>query len=964
MKKLLNILYHAIFWIWNLTFITVVYAGILPNVGQFLFAAALTGELPLGFLISLLGLMGVPVVCSLLGWFRFRKQPLQLIRLFYGVEAPLFLLCLIRLFVLRETTPASSQILLTLAICMVAFGVELACGYLMRDRTEMTGGQRAIAYLQLACHSLMLIMSWYTGILLLFYAIPVAWISLVAFFSFGWVQTLGDIIFNDLIRDIWSFWWLPIGFLLFGFSVALFVAMPPMVTFLYIQSWRRITRSFIAQFGRKQALLGSVGLVTAWIVIFVALQQQPQTQALALLSKTPATDRDRQALLEQSPTIRSGLLNAYLSPYRYLGNRKDVNHIELMYSGVFSLPKEAAQAVQGFYNQVMSPFLYNGDAADSEKAAKLYAQFFDTSIQKAEQPTINEALESTWNRDEAKAGLLNLNQKKVWLKEQKVSVKPQGDWAEVELYEVYENQTTNLQEVFYSFSLPESAVITGVWLGNTGDRDQRYPYIVSPRGAAQKVYNEQVRERIDPALLEQVGPRHYRLRAFPIPAKASADQQLGWRSRPPEQPTQLHLWMTYKVMQQPQGWALPELAEKRNVFWTDKTQRMINGQPVSGQKSAQTDWLPTFIAAAKPVPTTHQVTLAGGDQIIAKPLNPSDYVLPQGKRFAVVLDSSRSMGAHKQQIQETFQWLQANGLTDSELANNDADLYIPTFNSAKPQRLDDLQKFDPAQMTFYGSLQLKEMIQQFDRLRKDTRYDGVLLVSDEGSYELADDKQDLPAMTAPLWIVHLGGMPIAYDDATLKAMQDSNGGVATSLAEALQRMATQAKLGASVISVADGYAWYWEKATPANSQANSQNPAPTKTSVATRKEFGPIAARQFAVAKSRTLNQANTTDRIAQLDAIHAIAKTYDIVTPYSSMIVLINDEQRAALKKAEAQRDRFERKIESGEETLTKPFSPLTVSAVPEPAEWLLFTVGAIVFAAIARRRWKQQQSEISSKF
>ncbi|NJM58136.1 MAG: hypothetical protein HC857_12865 [Synechococcales cyanobacterium RU_4_20] len=41
----------------------------------------------------------------------------------------------------------------------------------------------------------------------------------------------------------------------------------------------------------------------------------------------------------------------------------------------------------------------------------------------------------------------------------------------------------------------------------------------------------------------------------------------------------------------------------------------------------------------------------------------------------------------------------------------------------------------------------------------------------------------------------------------------------------------------------------------------------------------------------------------AQLDKIHAIAKREQIVTPYSSMIVLVNDEQRRMLAEAEQRR-------------------------------------------------------------
>ncbi len=73
-------------------------------------------------------------------------------------------------------------------------------------------------------------------------------------------------------------------------------------------------------------------------------------------------------------------------------------------------------------------------------------------------------------------------------------------------------------------------------------------------------------------------------------------------------------------------------------------------------------------------------------------------------------------------------------------------------------------------------------------------------------------------------------------------------------------------------------------------------------------------------------------ETLDELDAIHAIAKTYKIVTPYSSMIVLVNDEQREALRLAEVATDRFNRKVEDGKENLTAPNNPLNSVTVPEP--------------------------------
>ena len=316
---------------------------------------------------------------------------------------------------------------------------------------------------------------------------------------------------------------------------------------MYIYSGQKFVRQFAKRYGVIKAFSGVSGVLVASIILFVSLQQQPQVQAFSLLNNPVNTDSNRQTLLSKSNEIRAGLVNAYLSSYRYLSSKQDSNNLSIMYRDTLGLNKSAADSVQSAYNFLISPFLYNGSEQDIKKAEKLYEEFFDKPIQKAEAAAITHAVQSTFDQQEVKAGLLNINERKVWLESQQVTVKEQGDWAEVELYEQYKNQTPEVQEIFYYFSLPESAVITGLWLGDTNDRSKRFEFTVSPRGAAQKVYNSQVRRErpVDPALLEQEGPRHYRLRAFPIP-RNNVEQI---ENQPPV-PTEMNLWLTYKVMVQ------------------------------------------------------------------------------------------------------------------------------------------------------------------------------------------------------------------------------------------------------------------------------------------------------------------------------------------------------------------------------------------------------------------------------
>jgi putative PEP-CTERM system integral membrane protein len=887
-------------------------------------------------------------------------------RWFYGVEAPLFLLCLLRLFLLRKLTPASSLIIATIVLCIAAFSVEMLYGYLgkkenvqnisdsqtsqnKQPRFFRLIGEKRSAWLQLGCHSLMLVVGIWAATLLMYYAVPaVAWFTLYGFFTvvlklldFTWVSGFGEIffIYGEWVR---GFIWAPLSFILCGLTCSLFVVMPLLYGFLYIDSGRKIWQSFAAQYGKNKALIGSLGVIAAWLAIFSALEQQPQVAALKMLATTPANDTVRQTLLAKSDMIRSGLVNAYLSPYRYLSTVGENNHIYEMYKNSLNLPNGAAQTVQNSYNFLMSPFLYQGSSADVKKAEKLYGEFFDTELQKGDTEAVKHAVQSTLYRKEAKAGLLNVNQEKVWLQSQEVTVKENGNWADVELYEVYKNQTPKFQEVFYYFSLPESAAVTGVWLGNTGDLNKRFVFTVSPRGAAQPVYNQQVVERVDPdpafleqiALLEQIGPKQYRLRAFSIPAKREFIQTEG--------PTEMHLWLTYKVMRQPQGWAMPVLAEKRNIFWNQNTRRTIAGKEVkySGKEARET-WLPPFLPAVAQQPlAAQQAVLPGGNIISAKSLADANYSLPQGKKLAVILDTSRSMAVQKKEVKETFEWLKANAA-----GKNAVDLYVASAAGMPPKFVEDVRKFDAAKVTFYGTIQLKDMLQQFAQLRGDKSYDTVFLVSDRHSYEFSDDRKPKVSISAPLWTVHLGGLPLGYDDATLKAIQDSGGGVATDMKEAMQRVATTAASGKSTVSVVDGYAWSY-----------AQTPQPKKTAksaaVAELKDTGnegfkPIAAGQLITA----LSKQKSSNQLTPLDAMHAVAKNFKVVTPYSSMIVLVNDAHKYQLKEAEAKNDvdsafgrlaprlrrrndRFDREVESGKEELSKLHNPLNVSGDPEPEE------------------------------
>ncbi len=845
--------------------------------GAALIRDSIGGSVPIDLMLPFIGLIGVPLATTIAGGKQQQigvsKQqqvksplPLSLFELFYAIEAPILAACVIRLFMLRELTTASSFLLVSGIL-----GFAGSCYWFWQQRQAEPVEQQGNLF-SLIGLSLLLLVSFYMAAVASFFVIPVI----------VWFLThLEALVLSVVLFPLFAC----------GFAIG---SAPFGMVVVAIKLWWQNFQQSIERYGRwkVESLVGV--LAVAWVWVFSSLSYQPQLEAFELLKQKPVnshTERLRQQAvnLQKTEQIRQGLLNAYLADYRYLnfsGDRSGMNG----------------------YDFLTKPFTYQGTRTDREIAASLYAEFFDMPIIRGEKDTIRRAVESNFNRAEVNAGLLSIDAKRVLLTNQQVKVTPHGDWAEVELHETYRNQTTQLQEIFYYFSLPESATMTGIWLGESDNKALSYPFQVSTRGAAQKIYKEQLVQRVDPALLEQVGPQNYRLRVYPILAQG--------------QP--MNMWMTYKVMKQSNSWLLPQLREQRNVYWNRNTNRSIDGKSVGSNNQ----WLPDSIAADKSAPAVHQMTLPNGSNIIAKPFDASGYSLPQNKRLAIVLDGSYSMNAHRPELVKTIDWLRSKILPQNQI-----DLYLTTSAAAQPQ-LVSIADFKPDRATFYGSIDPKQMLEQFERLSKtaaNPKYDAVIAITDRGSYELSTDKDKPKSMSAPLWMVHLGGLPFAYDDATLSMIQHSGGSVSTEIKTVMQRIATQPSLGkdTSLLSVVDNYAWFLSQAVDPTAKPKDDG-------------FDAIAARQWITQVSQSLQP----NQLKELDAVHVLAKRYNLVTPYSSMIVLVNDRQKQDLKNAEKDKDRFKRTVEDQQQ-----LPPAKVSATPEPAEWLLMAIMTGMLGVVYRR-------------
>ena len=901
---------YSTFWGWNIMFLAITLFGIMPWVGVFLTLAVLQGEQSLDFLISLWLLVLVPTGSLWVADKKFKGRPDLLIRLFYGVETPLFLLGLIRLFAIRELTLATAFIIVSIVASAFIYGY-----FLLRDISNEKQSSRKDAPLS----ALLLIISLYVGTILTFYAIPVAW----KFLSLTW-EFLSFIVQPEWLMEIYNFltmserwavlltvlWWLPLAALFLFFSVALFIGSPIAIIRFYGAMWWKRARQPSWQY----AATATTSVVVVWLTCFVLLDRQPQQQVFTWFEEQSSASPTKQKafLLKKKDEIRDGLLNAYLHPYRYANVKNQVDHISNIYKNTFGGSKSNYEWLDSIYRTLISPILYDGKRGDDQKAAKLYAEMFDAPIQRAERETILASLSATSNRDQIEAGLLNINQQKVWIKEQNITTRQQQMTTDVELYEVYQNKTPNRQEIFYYFSLPPNSAITGLWLGESADRSKAQPFIVSPRGAAQKVYKQQFRRRIDPSLLEQVGPQQYRLRAFPIPPR-QLPRLVGrpFSNRTTvfetgEQPT-MHLWLAYNTLNQNGKDVLPNLLEKRNVYWDDDSKRTLNGAEFESDLA----WMPSLENKTEDFTTLEAGTISSIDgnsyKVTASVLNKKLENIPV--RAAVLIDSSYSMRKKKKELSNALSFLK-------EHAKN-LDIYVHPVNEERTplSSIDDL--------TYYGLITDSDLWNKAASVSMSATYDVVFVLTDQGSYDLAIEKPELTnTVRSNIWFIHLDKLAPAYEDSVMRELMQY-GGVASTAKEAWQQYLLNALLPPSQ-HVDNGILWDFG-ACYANSgflMVNVKN--------------HPVAAAKLIDHLARCQKEKQS---LAFLDNLHSIAKTNLVVTPYSSMIVLINDRQKKELKKAEQEKDRFDRPVDSGVETLSKP-GDLLVSGVPEPEEWLLIII------------------------
>jgi hypothetical protein len=182
--------------------------------------------------------------------------------------------------------------------------------------------------------------------------------------------------------------------------------------------------------------------------------------------------------------------------------------------------------------------------------------------------------------------------------------------------------------------------------------------------------------------------------------------------------------------------------------------------------------------------------------------------------------------------------------------------------------------------------------------------------------------------------------------------------VVGSLEEALSRLALDlgsAAGGTTTVPerrdmLLDGYVW---SVLPTG---QAETAAPEAVFHSTGDPLNAIGARQFVLAEMR--RERGSITELDTLDYLHALADEYSLVTPYSSMIVLVTQNQQMLLDALKEGDDRFDREHE--DLTNTTPATQAPLVGVPEPEEWLLMGSALLLLGwYLYHQRAAQQRQE-----
>ncbi len=861
-----NIFANVLFWGFNSLYLLV----------SALFSVAilsLLGSIDINISLALtLNIISILPILSIILYFKkdMKENPVNILTLFFGFEMPVFVLCLIRVLALRELTGIYVFIFFSLFAGIALLLAELS-GYKSENKHIKTA-------MTLVYETIMIIGA-YLSFLALFYAVLLFAGLVKHLISINYIEVFVDwlqfVFSTGFISAIVSYLFLAAIFIFFIFAMFLALLTPVISFVLFYKKFQEKQKEL-----QKPIITGAFAILYLFLGLCLSLQfngfkfQNELTQY-----RNEVNFEKRQELSKQFLKNHSGIqTDKYLARYKYFSDN-NADGVKYLFSKNLGFDSKASVFVQNIFNKCALPFVYQ-DKFDAKNANDAYQELFDENIQFAQKSKIQHAMKSTLFASQQDATLLDLDAKNVLLQEKYAMVEfsKNSPAATVKIVETYKNMTNVNKEVYYEFSLPENSVITDLKLGD----NLQYQGKISPKGAARKTYESQVRINRDPALLEKAGPRQYTLRVYPVEPRAVQKVQLEY----------VTLIKDGKV-------GLPVFSQKRNVFdrISTKCNIFVNNEPTKPNDDG-----------------TISVWFEESDTVYGFEYNKKYYYLSGKKqdvnieslkkyKTAMLLDTSYS---------DKTNW--ARYLNEDKIfekvKNDKMDFYF--FNDrlgTKIKNLDDIEQIN------FGATKRLDAINKVG-----SGYDLIVMLTDSSVFDKSD--KIVKDIKTPIYIIHTNSEIPPYINELTTTILKSNGGIASSLEDAFEKFLI--KQNKNIISLDDEYVW----------SASAVKNIAVKPDDNLQKLF-----------YSKIINELlknGDVKNIDLLEKVHKIAKEQGIVCDYSSYIALVNKQQEDLLALNEESQDKFSANMKTGQDNLVND-DPLEIQAVPEPQEWLLILTGFV---------------------
>ena len=1003
--RILKILTSLLFWGFNIPLAFTVLNWVVMfgwqwlRESQFSSLKQLTDFIPTDILITLIIYYSMPVV-SVFGAIvttSYRK-PTKLLQILFGIELPILAFTLGRLIFLKTLTPVNILFLSTAAINIASYLI-----YIFRkpfhDKLSLT--------IHLLAHQAAVVIGIYASLLMFFFLpVVIAWVfqAVGSFFKYGLFGNFG------YYENYWQVLTSLIAMGAFSLLFLFLICSPFVGLFIYWRAANRLNTLLQLKTATRFLRLGrwAFSLFYFFVIIFLAYQgslMRFYSEMNAYQYVTTFEERSHIAsqILKRENIIKNRLVDTYLAHYRYL-TASGMTLLQQAYQNQLKLEQPTAKRLQNWFTVVAFPFVYTGRfEEDVKKAGEYYQNIFDEPIQLAENKKVSNTLASSFSfsTDQLKSSVLDREDKDVHLVQRIVSAQPDStrQFATVTIEEEYENTTNSEQEILYIFSLPQDSVMTDLKLGadlqlskeqlEIANAFQTIPtpssalgqlHSPSPvpsaipqpiehkdqgeiaaKGAANQTFENQYRRKIDPAILEQVGPVQYKLRIYPVPVKEEnmTDRQ---RERLREPVKNQKIRYSYVTALDAKGYAaLPKITETRNVFSDSKTTftRKASGE----QPNKLTD-------QSQSIPVISRSSQECGSQVaqltnnfrltvyVPHTVNPwikneninfdcqnqfkgAEQAL-KNKRIAILADSSHSMG-----VKDWKSYLNKEVPLYDLLDTNTVDLYYFNDLVSQPVNLNQ-QRNNPkawSQIAF-GKTDRLHVLKQVEG-----KYDLVLMFTDGSEADTPGSPNFVPSIAQPIYMINKDGKIPKLTDNLTYYLQANESRVVSSGREALQNFVVYQAVKKNIRNafILVGESGTWISLPASNAQTLSDLSA---QSVPSGDPIAKVAIHRQIESEMREV--ANTLNQLTVLDVLNRTAQQSGIVTPFSSFIVLTTPEQREQLKQASLRDGRYVVNYDLGEEQLIEPTAGglLGTSAVPEPHEWALFLTGFGLVLFLGRHR------------